>query len=154
MTRADQWLQHVALNTGITKRTYRDEVSDESVAGAMDLLERAKHERVPMHALGRDVAITVTSGGPSAMIATIWEGQRPVVTMGVARTSLPSARLWRILLRSTSPLTPIVLDESSRPQPPWIAARIEIGGALVSPTLMMAIGGLEAAIGFAFLEMR
>lgn len=145
---------HVTLTTGHTKRTYRDEVADESVVGAMDLLERAQHERVRMPGLGDDMAITVTSEGRSAMIATIWQGEVPVVTFGVARNSRASAGLWRILLRTATPEhTPIVLDESSRPQPPWIAARIEIGAALVLPVIMMAIGGLESAIGFAFLEM-
>lgn len=150
----EQYLLGINMATGLTTRTYRGEVHDHSVLGAIEMLDRAQHERVRMPGLGDDMAITVTSEGRSAMIATIWHGEAPVVTFGVARNSRASAGLWRILLRTATPEhTAIALDESSRPQPPWIAARIEIGAALVCPVIMMAIGGLESAIGFAFLEM-
>lgn len=147
--KVSKFLHHVTLTTGHSRRTYRDEVRDDSVAGAMAMLERARHERVPMPGLGPDMAITVTADGRSAMLATIWQGRAPVVTFGVARNSRASAAVWRLLLRHGPPM---VMDESSRPPSPWVAARIEIGAALVSPAIMTAIGGIEAVIAFAFLE--
>lgn len=150
-----EFLFHVTLTTGHVSRSCRDEIRDDSVAGAQDLLRRAMAERVRMHAFGPEVAITVTAEGRSAMIATIWDGQAPVVTFGVARTNRAGAALWRILLQTATPnLTPIVLDESSRPPAPWVAARIEVGAARVNRDIMTAIGGIEAVIGWAFLELE
>lgn len=147
----EQYLLQVTMTRGDVRRTYRDEVSDASVEGAGEMLERARHERVPMPALGRDMSITVTADGRSAMIATIWHQEAPVVTFGVARNSRAGAGLWRILIRQEIG-PPMVLDESSRPEAPWIAERIEFGAAQVSPVIMMAIGGIEAPMAFAFLE--
>jgi hypothetical protein len=153
--RRDQFLLHVTLTTGHVRRSYRDEISDDSVEGARLVLERALHERVRMPQLGPEIALTVTAEGRSAMIATIWDGQAPVVTFGVARHSRASAGLWPILLRTSTPeLTPIVVDDTMRPEPPWVAARIEVGASRVPPMIMMAIGGLEAVFGWAFLDLQ
>lgn len=150
---SSQFLAHITLTTGHASRSYRDEVADDSVTGAQDLLRRAQYERVRMPALGPAIAMTVTSEGRDCMIATIWDGMAPVVTFGVARTNRSGAGLWRLLLRQSTGL-PAVLDESSRPPAPWVAARIEIGAAMVNRDIMVAIGGLEAVFGWAFLEMQ
>lgn len=148
----DQYLLGINMATGVTTRAYRDEVHDESVAGALDLLVRARYERVRMPALGPYMAITRTSHSGNAMVATIWRGQHPVVTFGCASTSRASAALWGVLVDGHC--VPLAVDCSSRPQPPWIAARIEVGSALVSQDIRMAIGGMESAIGWAFLQMH
>lgn len=147
-----RYIQHVTLQTGHSRRTYRDEVADPDIRAATDALDRSKHERVRLPQLGPEYALTASWEGHNAMLCTIWLGQAPVVTFGVARNSRASAGLWRILLRQKVG-APIVMDESSRPEPPWIAARIEVGAALAGPEQMMAIGGMESVIAFAWLEM-
>jgi hypothetical protein len=145
-------LQHISMNTGHSRRSYRDEVPDDEVRAAASALERAKHERVPLPKFGDAYALTATYEGLSALICTIWQQEVPVMTLGVACKSKSGAGLWRVLLRQpVGP--PIQVDESRRPSAPWVAAGLEAAATLAPPEVLEAIGGMESVLGWAFLEM-
>lgn len=101
-------IEHLTLQTGHQRRSYRDEVGDDIIAMLRPLLERvAAGERVEVPgaveprgctmtgAIGRSRSLLLTVSGPA------YEGRSetpilpPLATIGIAPDSLASAALWR-----------------------------------------------------------
>lgn len=157
------WLEHVTLNTAHSRRSYAGEVSDEALAVARDLLADALSEprrEVDIPALD-GCRLSATADGP-LLIATVWgpptelRGSGPVrpplVTYGVALRSKPGARLWRILHQAQG--TTVETDPDAQPPAPWVAARIEVGIALLAeamPDLMAGLGDFGRVLGWAWV---
>lgn len=151
----DRYLQHVTLSTGHTRRSYREEVTDEALAAVSALLARAlAGERVPLPVLDPPCVLLAESRG-QALLATIAvaESAARLVTLGVAARSTAGAGLWRQLHQHAT--EPVKTDPRRPPPEPWVAARIEPGVATLPPErvpdLMMQLADLERVIAWAFL---
>lgn len=153
-------LAHITLTTGHSRRSWRREVGDDTIALLQPLLADVL--------AGRQVAVPgdvgdytlSASGAGRCLIATVWGppvaeagGARPpVVTLGVAGHSRCGATLWRLL--HDSPRPPAVMPEMAItrcPPEPWCAVRIEVGAALC-PDAMAWLGDFERCLAWAWLE--
>lgn len=91
-------IQHMTLDTGHSRRSYRGEVADEAIAALHDGLGIALsrvHHRVSIPGTS-DYSMTATAGG-KCLIVTAWRDDAPLVTLGVAGASQCGAHLWRLL---------------------------------------------------------
>ena len=141
------YLVHITLNTGNARRSSRTEVSPPAVEAAAKTIGAAlaSGDQEPVGV--PDYTATATSKG-KALLVTAWQGPAPLVTVGVALTSLSGAGLWRAMHKSIDGLA---TRADSPPAPPWIAARIE-------PSVMHAVealdwlGDWERCIGWAWVD--
>jgi hypothetical protein len=149
-----KYLHHVTLTTGDTRRSYRDEVSDDAIAWARSVWNIMTH---PGKRLGLDPMpgywIYGEMPNSKSLRCEITKGKplepTPIVTFGIAAHSRAGAKLWRDLIETAT--TPVVAIDC--PPEPWIAARIELGAAKAEEESMIMIGDLERVIGWHFLEM-
>lgn len=148
-----QYLHHVTLTTGDTRRSYRHEVSEQAVTVCRALLETisagemSEPVKIPGvgdyylsgRVSGKCMVATVTSGAPSLVIATI----------GVAAHSRCGATLWRELHKWGE--MPVVTDPAACPPEPWIAAALDAG---ITEHMEAAhwLGDFERCLGWAFIE--
>lgn len=142
-----RYLHHVTLNTGHSRRSYRDEVADVAIAAVQDALSRALSgpgARAALPVPGYEM--TATAHG-RALLATVWRGQTPLVTLGVALTSRSGAGLWRLMHEAQG------LATANQPCPPepWVAGRIEPTGAS-DPAALVWIADFERVAAWAWLS--
>lgn len=144
-------IRHLTLDTGHQRDSHRHEVADHVVELLRPLLDRAvAGERVPVPgdvqpagctltaARGRDRALLVTVSGPPPDHA-------PLVTLGVAPSSLASAELWREWIGTER--------DDRTPAPPWCVVRLYPGLAL-HPEAAHWLGDLERCVAWAWIEVR
>lgn len=153
MKSRDQFLHHLTITTGHTRRSYRDEVSDDAVQWGREAIRDAiLTGTVPLQPMGPDWRLSCTRESSKALLCSVWRAEIVVVTFGVASHSRHGAKLWRALLETAT--TPIAVTEC--PPEPWVAARLEVGAAVVAdhqPEALEMIGDMERCVGHAFLEM-
>lgn len=149
-----EYIEHITLDTGHTRRSLRAEVADEAISACRELIERIRagqEAAIP----GTTAMLTGTAEG-RCMIATVWHSadRSPLVTIGVAQHSRCGARLWRLLhAEAARPAGMRPLATAGRPCPaePWVAARLEIGLALHA-TEAEWLGDFERCLGWAWLQ--
>lgn len=153
-----RYLHHVTLDTGHSRRSYRDEVADAAIAAVHDGLSRAlsfagTHVTVPAQDSGW--TYTATASG-RCLLVTMWAeiaGEKaPVATFGVASHSRSGAQLWRLLHAPRTLLPPYATSPDRAPAEPWVAARLELGAGLVDPHELAWIADFERVIGWAWLS--
>lgn len=148
-----KYLHHVTLTTGHTRRSFRDEVSDEAVAVCRNLIEQILAGEVPEPVKIPGVGGYHLNGRATSrcLVATVWAGAPSVViaTIGVAGHSRCGATLWRELHKWGE--SPVVTDPAQCPPEPWVAAALDAG---ISEHMEAAhwLGDLENCLAWAFLE--
>lgn len=148
-----KYLHHLTMTTGHTRKSYRDEVSDEVVAWARQAIRDAiVSGYVPLPPMGIEWRLACTRESSKALLCSVWRGVSVVATFGVAAHSRHGSKLWRALMETAT--TPIAVSQC--PPEPWVAARLELGAAAVAdddPEPLGMIADLERCVGWAFLEM-
>lgn len=148
-----KYLHNLTITTGHTRRSYRDEVSEDAIEWAREAIRDAiLAGYVPLHPMGPDWRLACTRESSKALLCRVWRAEIVVVTFGVASHSRHGAKLWRALLETAT--TPIAVTEC--PPEPWVAARLEPGAAVVAddqPEALEMIGDMERCVGWGFLEM-
>ncbi len=155
----DRYLHHVTLSTGHTRRSYREEVTEEALAVVSDLLARAlAGERVVLPVLDPPCHLTADTRGGTSLVAyvSLDATDERLVTVGVASRSTAGASHWRWLHEHRVTETqPVKTDAERCPPEPWCAARLEPGIGTVRaaqvPQLMMAIADLERVLAWAWI---
>jgi hypothetical protein len=111
--------------------------------------------RGPRHHLRREAPRDVRRPVYGEAIAlTVWgppdvTGLRPpIVTLGIAPSISGAGDLWRELHRPT-PGSVLVTSADEMPEPPWCAARVDIGAA-VYPAALEWTGDLERCLFWAW----
>lgn len=160
----NRYLHHVTLTTGHSRRSYRDEVDDEAVAVCRRILDDAlaaprRHVEIPacygctLTATAEGGALIATVWGPPTEVRTLGLERPPLVTFGVAERSRHGVKLWRVLHQAQG--ANVQTSPEQRPPEPWVAARIEIGIALLgdqAEVIMPIIGDLERCLAWAWIE--
>jgi len=145
-----QYLWHVTLQTGHTRRSYRHEVADDVVQVCRDLLARALRE--PAEIPGMSLLMTAESSRRRLLVPVQTQNGVPVVTIGIARHSAVGAPLWRLLVETAE--LPVHPSVERCPPEPWCAARIERGITTLSSEQIMALGDFERCIAWAWMGSR
>lgn len=147
-----RYLIHLTLDTGHQRRSYRDEVADDVIALLRPLIDRVvAGERVAIPADVEPAGCTMTGavGRKRGLLVTVWgppaadTGERaPVVTIGVAPSSLASAELWRTWRDD---------DAGDPPSPPWCCVELQPGIA-AHPDASTWLGDLERCIAWSWID--
>jgi len=145
---------HLTLNTGHTRESPRHDVRDDLLPLARPLLEPGEHELRWFSPVVRMVVPIHTVG----WLGTIFDGETPLVTIGIAADDRDAQVVWPALeslylnLTDRSPVAGIDWRASHRPdRTPWIASVIV--GAM-SPGLASTIADLERCLAWAFVNLR
>jgi hypothetical protein len=144
---------HVTLNTGHARRSPRKEVSQMNVDAVALELARALRDGEADIRLGGladqppHYRLKASTAGGALVCTVLSPGEAPLVTFGVARKSLPAARLWELLTSQGD-----VATTAHRPErTPWLAVRIEpsITG---DPSALTWLADYERLVAWAWME--
>jgi hypothetical protein len=132
----------------------RHEVRDDLLPLVQPLLEPGDHELRWFNPVVRMVVPIHTVG----WLGTIFDGETPLVTIGIAADDRDAEVVWPALeslylnLTDRNPVAGIDWRASHRPdRTPWIASVIV--GAM-SPGLASTIADLERCLAWAFVDLR
>ena len=109
-------MQHLTVDTGHTRVSFRDEIADSVIERLRQMTATGSHS-VPGFP---GCAAKVTVDGTAALV-TVFRDEAPLVTFGVAADADGAKQLWPLIGR------PDVAEPSAVP---WLAARLEVGVAL------------------------
>lgn len=151
-----RYIEHLTIDTGDQRRSYRTEVADEVVAMLRPLLDRvAAGERVAVPgdarprcelsgALGRNRALVVTVWAVDPLPAAAGlDRPVPLVSLGIAPTSRAADEVWHGMTQRTR--------DDRTPSAPWCAVRIYPTLALY-PEASHWLGDLERCLAWAWIE--
>lgn len=135
MTSAD-YIWHVTLDTGHGRRSLRNEIDAATITIVRQQIDEALAAGSAAILEGYTLTATTPAG---ALLATVTGNAGPLAIIGVARSSLQSAALWRRLDAEGAP-----------PSPPWCAVRLQ---APLASDLDAAgwLGDYERCIAWAWL---
>lgn len=147
-----KYLHHITLTTGDTRRSYRDEVSDDVVDFCGDLLSRALIAPTLIPDLDPACTLHGTSTRKGLICSIAGPDGEKIVTMAVARHSQTGAKLWRLLIETSR--TPVQAIEC--PPEPWCAVRIEPAAVRYPPPceLLPMIADLERCLAWAWMDRQ
>lgn len=140
-----RFIHHITLTTGHVRDSFADEVSPEALAACKELVENLSTTRQTVPGF-TDYEIT-GSRWHRSMIVTVWCGDIPLVTLGVALHSRDGAQLWRTLHRTDE--IPVMTSPDKWPPEPWAAALLHVGLALHSDAADW-LGDFERCMAWAF----
>lgn len=151
MTRPRRYIRHLTVDTGHVRDSYRAEIRDDVIAVLRPLLERAAAGHVVdvpgevrpagcrMVAVpGRDRGLRVTVSAPA--MGSSGPSLDPLVTFGVAPSSLAGAALWSEWGREGEP-----------PAAPWCATVLR-GGLVQHPEAAAWLGDYERCCAWAWID--
>lgn len=133
---------HVTLQTGHTSRSYRQDVTDATIATLRPLVGADGDYAIPGVPAR---SLRVTRAG-RLLLATILS-ESPICTLAVADRSVGAERLWQMIHERTKAAT----DPKRPPAAPWCAARLEPGFA-ASPEDADWLADFRRCLAWAFLE--
>jgi hypothetical protein len=111
---------HVTLQTGQSSRSYRQEVSDATIATLRPLVGADGEYGIPGVA-ARKLWVTRTG---RLLVATII-AEMPICTLAIADRTVGAEKLWKMIHETAKAVT----DPAKPPPAPWCAARLEPGFA-------------------------
>ncbi|WP_420961093.1 hypothetical protein [Brucella sp. IR073] len=143
------YLYFVTLNTGSTSTM---DAPDATVthSAALDLGRALRDGRAPITAHnGYDLAV-LTVG--RSMLCTVYKGNSPLATFGVAAQARGAAKLWH-MMHETAPNYGLKTDANNPPALPWCAVRVE-PGLLKDFGASRWLASYELEIATAWIERR
>lgn len=143
-----QLIRHITLTTGHVRDSFAGEVSPEAVEVCKDLIRQmnaCKRPRIPGF---ESFSVSGVSHG-RCFVATVWSGDDPIVTIGIATHSRCGAETWRALHKSATLLCATSADQC--PPEPWCAARLE-PHCMYYPDVMDWVGDFEKCLALAFFQ--
>lgn len=133
---------HVTLQTGQWSRSYRQDVSDTTIATLRPLVGADGDHEIPGVSARK---LRVTRSG-RLLLATIL-AQTSICTLAIADRSVGAGKLWEMIHEGTRTAT----DPARPPAAPWCAARLEPG--LVScPQDVAWLTDFQRCLAWTFLE--
>jgi hypothetical protein len=140
-----RFIRHITITTGNSRDSFAGEVSQEALDACRHIVTHLSKTRQPVPGLP-DYEINGARWGRS-MVATIWRGDAPLVTLGVAVHSRDGAQLWRTL--HTQAELPVETSPDNCPPEPWVAVLLHVGLALY-PDAADWLGDFERCLAWAF----
>lgn len=160
---APRYLEHLTLTTGHSRRCWREEVADEILDMLRPLIDRAietgGHVPLPDVVSPRST-ITATQGRARALLVSVWgpavvpplagETARPtpLVTLGIAPTSLAGAELWRTMVPGGGEEQ---VPQPTAPSAPWLAVKVH-DTATLWPEALSWLGDFERCLAWAWVR--
>lgn len=155
-----RYLEHLTLLTGDTRRSWREDVPDDVLDLLRPLLDRAiatgGHVPLP-DVVSPRCTITAVAARARALLVTVWgppavygvpASPTPLVTIGVAPTSLASAELWRRMAPGGGEEQ---LPQPDAPSVPWLAVKLH-DTATLWPEALSWLGDFERCLAWAWVR--
>jgi len=137
-------LSHYTLNTGHGRLTDRCEVADDVLDFLRPIVEAGGGE------LPGGLRVMLTRGDQGGHMFTVYQGELPLVTCGLAVDGDQGTELWPALLSLAEQLR---LPRPKRAPPvPWLSVVILPGLGLVDRDTAMAVADLERCLAWAIIE--
>jgi hypothetical protein len=144
----NQYLNHLTINTGGTRRSWLYEVSPEALDHTRELLANAIMS-------GGDVDMPVPGyrlhvepfGSRRAALCTVYRGAEPIVTIGIA--ARPARALWEQLIALWHRLEPSA-PAPDEPQAPWCAVML-LPAIKVAPDALVWLGDFERCAAWSWI---
>jgi hypothetical protein len=143
-----RFIRHITLTTGHTRDSFAGEISPEAIEVCTALIDQMIVGKRPPIPGFQSFRISGVSYG-RCFVATVWSGNEPIVTIGIANHSRCGAETWRALHKSAA--LPCATQSDEYPQAPWCAARLE-PHCMFYPDAMNWLGDFERCLAWAFLE--
>jgi len=109
---------HITLQTGQSRRSYREDVEDSTIALLRPLLQADGDYDLP---LIENRCLKITRSG-RLLLATVHAETR-ICTIGVANQTVGAEKLWQILHEEVK----VATNRDRVPPSPWCAVRLETG---------------------------
>ncbi len=133
---------HVTLQTGQWSRSYRQDVSDGTIATLRPLVGVDGEYEIPGVSARK---LRVTRNG-RLLLATIL-AEAAICTLAIADRSVGADKLWEMIHERTKAAT----DPGKPPPAPWCAARLEAGFA-VWPEDAAWLADFQRCLAWTFLD--
>jgi len=133
---------HIALQSGETYRSHREEADTTLMAALRPLIAADGEHKIP-HVDAR--TLWVTRSG-RLLLGTVW-AQTPLCTIAVADQIVGADKLWLMIHEDTQSAT----RSDHSPPPPWCAVRTE-PGLVGRPQDREWLGAFELALAWAWME--
>lgn len=130
-------MQHLTLDTGHTRVSFRDEIAP----GVLQLLKPLTVTGLHKMPDPPGGTLQVTVDGTAAL-ATVMRGDAPLATLAVAADEAGAAKLWKLAGRE---------DVAQPSAVPWLAVRLE-AGMLLHPDDAEWLGDFERCWAWAWLD--
>jgi hypothetical protein len=134
---------HVTLQTGHTSRSYRQDVSDTTIATLRPLVGADGEYAIP-GVSARKLQVTRTG---RLLLATI-QGDDPICTLAIADRSVGADKLWEMIHERTKAAT----HRGKPPSAPWCAARLEPGFASCPDEDAAWLADFQRCLAWSFLD--
>ena len=148
----DKFINHITLNTGHTRSSPRDEVSNEIIKTLapwlLSAIKSGEKEPLPVPDLAhysaraiKDVGLVVSVFGNLLKEPTV-----PIITFGIAARSREATDLWAYLNANFG-----VKEKIKIPSTPWCAVHLHHSAALF-PDALAWLGDFERCVAWAWLS--
>lgn len=155
--------EYISINTGLTRKSWRNEIDDDAVAEMQDWLFSSMPIYMPGLPSGSSInhipghpgfAATFTAHG-QALIVNVLFDLVPCVTFGIASTSSDTdcEWLWQRLHNDQIFIIPAVIKPSEQPQSPWCAVMVEPEFLHLCRKDHMWLDGFERYVAWAWLDL-
>lgn len=148
-------LEHITLNTGRSRISYRSEVEDKVIDIMISMIDKLQDEDMIQIPDIEEVFTFSIRNQANTLVATVWFPKksgdpRPISSFGVADgCTEPGIKLWKNLHEMAVP-NPIKMTRAC-PDGPWCAARLDIGTNMC-PAAMEWMGNFERCLAWAWIE--
>lgn len=142
----DRYLWHVTLDTGHSRRSYRNEVDD----AVITLVRQQINEALSgLHVVIRPGYTLMANTAAGALLVTvIADTNAPLCTIAIARNSRQSRDLWSMLKQ---PVEIGAVATGEPPPPPWCAVRLYPGLAEHVDALAW-LGDFERCVAWGWID--
>lgn len=151
------YIHHVTLNTGHSRRSTAGEIGADAISAcqaslAICLIGPGQRAKLAADLTGDMLAYDITAAAAGhSLIATVWRGDKPICTIGVAARGRGGPQLWRGLHEHAASELRTSIDVW--PQAPWCAARLDPGLAWHADAAHW-LGDYERCLAWAWISMR
>jgi hypothetical protein len=141
-----KYLMHITLDTGHSRRSYRDEVKDTVVTIMRQQAAEAQAGDRPEIMPG--YALNIATAG-TALLATVESDKLgPLITIAICPKSRVSQKLWDAL---KEPIGDLAVAKGDAPTVPWCAVRMYPAAALDFDALQW-LGDYERCLAWGWVE--
>lgn len=139
------FLNKININTGGRDRIGREHVSDQTLSIVAPWLQSAPHgQRYPLPAPFSNYESVIYADG-GGLVVTVYAGDDPIITMGVAQRSRHGKELWSVLLANFDHAAGI-----ERPSEPWLAVSVH-PALIVHPESAQWLADFEQCVAWAWI---
>lgn len=150
----NKYLNHITLTTSHTRRSYRHEVSSETIAALQPMItELAQSGKATIPIDDGAYWLNGPDMGHACTVWTVWHRDNsPICTIGLATRSRCAGEIWRALHDMKMPEgDTVATDRGDVPASPWLAARLHIGASL-HPDCQPWLSDFERCLAWSWIE--